>query len=176
MTWAKIDDKLFSDPRMLAVESPHVRPKDAKRIAAMAVRHAYSELLAWSCAHLTDGEIPASSLQRATSHPDPESAVNALENTGLLRKLISGDGWVIVDFSKDQISKDEVTKRVDGNADRQERSRRCRAGDHSKCTDPKWCRALRERREARAAEKETNGQVVPLSTITGRPKTARLVE
>ena len=145
MTWAKITDNLFGDPRMLAVTPPFCELDEVETVAAMAIQLVYVETLAWSCGQLTDGHIPARSLRRLTAHPTPDKAAAALVNAGLWRVAETGDGWEIIDFAGQQRSRDEVTEERERNNARQLRLRRCKKGLHSLCTDPKWCPALRDK-------------------------------
>ncbi|MEY2454070.1 MAG: hypothetical protein QOD92_3644 [Acidimicrobiaceae bacterium] len=124
MTWAKFDDRCTSDPRLIGL------PR--------GVRLLHFEAIVWSCAHLTDGTIQRHALHWLTDEPESESAVAQLVQAGLW--AVADDGWEIVDFLADQPSAADVEKVRDLARERQRKRRQHQAGDHSLCTDARYCR------------------------------------
>ncbi|WP_053207359.1 hypothetical protein [Jiangella muralis] len=123
MTWAKIDDRFNDDPDLLRL------PR--------GVRLLHVEGIVWSCRHETDGEIPGHMLGKVTDEPDAGSAVERLVAAGLWME--TGDGWRIANFTRDQRSKADVERDREFWRQSKVRTRRHKAGDHSLCTNPRYC-------------------------------------
>jgi hypothetical protein len=123
MTWARLDDNFADDPTLLRL------PR--------SVRLLYVEGIVWCCKHLTDGLLEQHVLRRVSDEPDLEAAAALLIQAGLWEAVESG--YRIVDFLAMQPSKDSVEERRAEAKERQDRSRRHRQGDHSKCLRGKYC-------------------------------------
>lgn len=128
MTWAKVDDRFNDDPRLLSLER--------------GVRLLHIEGIVWCCRHLTDGHVPRYALAKVTDEPDAVNGVDALVEAGLWEP--QGEGWLIVDYLRDQSSAADVENIRKLARDRQRKQRQHKAGDHSLCTDPRYCQFLRE--------------------------------
>lgn len=125
MSWVKLDDSVFDDPRFGSV-SPRARLM-------------HLEALAYSMRVDGTGRVTRGGLRRATDAADPEELAAELVEAGLW--TVTEDGWQVVFMMDVQIRSDEIARRREFNRARQERSRRHRANDHSKC-DPERCRVL----------------------------------
>jgi hypothetical protein len=79
MTWTKLPETFFDDPRLLAVS------RDARLL--------HIEALTWCHGHGTHGAIPANALHRLTDSTEPESAVAELVTAQLW--TAAGSGWEI---------------------------------------------------------------------------------
>lgn len=117
MTWTKLSDTFTDDPVLLRL------PRSTRLM--------HVEALVYCNRLLTDGVITRAALRRCTDHDDPEAGARQLLEAGLWRE--HGDGWVIVDFTRDQPSRADVERNREAGRVRQERLRRHRAGDHSLC-------------------------------------------
>lgn len=84
----------------------------------------------------SDGRVRFSRLSRIASIEGIDDCAAELEQCGLWTRLEGEDAWQIP--WTDQESAEDVEKRRDAAADRQRRSRKHRAGDHSLCL-PKFC-------------------------------------
>jgi len=123
MSWLKVDDAAFDDPRFTAL------PRGARLL--------HLEALGYSMRHDGSGFIPTGSLSRLTDEPQPTAAVAALVAAGLWGE--TDGGWVVGWLLDDQITPDEIARQRAWNRARQERHRRHVMGDHSTC-DPRFCR------------------------------------
>ena len=125
MTWTRIGSELPDNPRMLTL------PR--------GVRYMHVEAMIWCNKQGTDGMVPAAALPRITDEPDPAAAAGKLVEAGMWEATAAG--WHIVDFLRDQPSREDVERQAELNRQRVRRSRLHGAGDHSECTD--WCRQKR---------------------------------
>jgi hypothetical protein len=123
MTWVKVDDRAFEDPRFLELER------------GTGLLH--FEALAYSNRNVTGGRVTLRALRALTPDPDPVAAADALVAAGLWSK--TEDGYTVVWLLDDQPSVEEVERQREYNRGKQARHRRHLAGDHSGC-DPRWCR------------------------------------
>lgn len=125
MPWFKVDDQLHSH-------------KKAMRAGTQAMG---LWLLAgsWSAGHLTDGFVPAYVVCRLDP-ADGDDLAKRLERADLWEAgTCDGDeGWWFKDWREFNPTADEVEAKREAGRERQERSRRHRAGDHSKCL-PEHC-------------------------------------
>jgi len=85
---ALVDVAMIEDPRLLTL------PR--------GIRLLHLEALVWCKAHLTDGFIPASALNRLTDEPEPSKAGHELARVGLWN--FTAEGWTIVGFTDTQMS------------------------------------------------------------------------
>jgi hypothetical protein len=128
MSWLKVDDRAFDDPRFGRVS------RDARLM--------HVEALAYSMGGDGTGVVTRYGLRRATDAEDPESLAGQLVAEGLWTVAPDIDGWQIVFMLDDQLSPDEITRQREFNRARQARNRRHQKGDHSLC-DPRFCNAVR---------------------------------
>lgn len=135
MTWARLDDGITDNPRLLAL------PR--------GVRLVHIEGIVWSCRHETDGRIPRHVLRKVTDEPDPEDAATTLVDAGLWK--VVDDGWEIVGFLEDQRSSEDIAKTRAAALERQRRHRQHIGGDHSLC-NPRYCKGA-----SRVTDGVTNG-------------------
>lgn len=152
MTWAKVSDTFIDDPVLLAL------PR--------GVRLLYVEGTVWSCKQETDGQVPAHVVGRITDEPDPLAAVEQLVDAGLWDR--TDDGFVIVGFELQQRSSEELEAARKLNAVRQERHRRHRSGDHSKC-NPQYCKAARDAVSDAVTDGVSNGSLPDLPDLPDLP-------
>lgn len=140
MTWVKIDDAAFDDPRLLTLDR--------------GVRLLHLEALAYSARHLTDGGIPRAALPRLTDQGDLVNAAKALVAAGLWEE--ADDGWRLVFLQKDQRGREEVEAYREAARQRSARNRQRKAlhdqDDHSLCD---YCAAKKRSRE-RSGEATAN--------------------
>ncbi|MDQ1202725.1 hypothetical protein [Rhodococcus sp. SORGH_AS_0303] len=130
--WTRIDGNVLRDPNLLRVKS-------------RSARLLYIEMLCYSNDQGTDGFIEYAMMRSVTTVARPSALIDALIEDGLLSETTTDGGRKgvrIVAFFDDQLSHEEVETRNKNNALRSERSRRHKAGDHSKC-DPDRCWALK---------------------------------
>jgi hypothetical protein len=95
---------------------------------ARGVRLVHLEAIVWCKARRTDGEIIEAYLQRLTDEPDPLAAATQLVTAGLWER--TDEGWRIVDYDKQQMTKARVEKR-------EERAKQARADYESRHPDRK---------------------------------------
>jgi hypothetical protein len=122
VTWSKFGDN-FNDRADFAPMS---------RSARLLV----IELILWSNAQLTDGEIPRFMLRRITDSETIEADLKECLETGIVQE--HGEAYQ-VDWS-DQLSKDQILSNRKATAERQDRYRRHKADDHSLCD---YCQAIK---------------------------------
>jgi len=82
MSWVKIDDQMFSHPKVLE--------------AGNAAVGLWLRLLSWAAAHGTDGQIPAAVPGMFTKSTRRD--LKSLTRAGLLDESPCGHGWVIHDY------------------------------------------------------------------------------
>lgn len=94
MSWARIDDRLYDHPKVLAAGTP-----------AMGL---WVRCLSYCAAHLTDGFVPESVVFRMVD--SRSSLPNRLESAGLWHRDSSRAGWVLHDYLEFQASRSDVLK------------------------------------------------------------------
>lgn len=154
MTWARFDDSFGDDPTMLRL------PR--------GVRLLYVEGIVWCCRHLTDGLLERHVLRRVTDEPDVEAAAALLVEVGLW-EVVDG-GYHVVNFLAAQPSKDTVEERRAEAKERQDRSRRHRKGDHSKCLRGRYCPEGGVTRDNTRQSQRESRQPAPARPDPSRPK------
>jgi hypothetical protein len=127
MSWVKLTDTALDDPGFLTL--------------SRGARLLHLEALAFASRHTTDGLVPGHALSRLTDEPDAEVSADALVAAGLWERADSG--WRLVWLQDDQPSAEDVARKRAVDAHRARRTRQHHAGDHSLCTDPRWCGWLR---------------------------------
>lgn len=83
------------------------------------VRLLYLEALVWSKAHLTDGFIPATALNRLTDEPEAHQAAKELARVGLWD--MTDAGWRILGFLDTQMSAQRVREKREAARERYDR-------------------------------------------------------
>ncbi|PWN00978.1 hypothetical protein DJ010_20365 [Nocardioides silvaticus] len=131
MTWIKLRNTFAEDDRWL----------DAGHLA-LAVHIA---ALCYSDQQLTDGVIGAARVRRVAltlgvAPDDAEVAASKLVHAGFW--AATDDGYQIVDYLADQISREDAERTRDRWAADKRRQRQHNAGDHALC-DPEKCRGAR---------------------------------
>ena len=129
MTWTKLGAEFANDPRLLKV--------------SRSIRFMHIEAMLHCNEQTTDGYITGRALARVTDQPRPAEAAAALVAAGLWEITDQGRStrqYRIVDFLKDQPSKESVERDRSAAAVRSERARLHRSGEHSHC-NPSWCYA-----------------------------------
>jgi len=99
---ALVDVAMIEDPRLLTL------PR--------GIRLLHLEALVWCKAHLTDGFIPASALNRLTDEPEPSKGGHELARVGLWK--FTADGWTIVGFTDTQMSAQRVREKRQASRER----------------------------------------------------------
>jgi hypothetical protein len=138
MTWTRIGAELLTDPRFL----------DLTR----SQRLLHLEALVHCNAGGTDGVVRATHLRHFTDEKRAHDAARKLQDAGLWEP--TEDGWLIVGFTDDQPSAEDVKRTRSFALARQHRQRQHRGGDHKYC-DPKYCeKAKITRNETRDATRD----------------------
>jgi hypothetical protein len=94
MTWARVDDRFFSHPKVVGT--------------SLAARGLWITALSWSSSMETDGRIPASVLQVFSPY-DPDPLTNELVARGLWER--TEDGFRVHDFLDWNPSRETLTAR-----------------------------------------------------------------
>lgn len=118
---------LLSDDLLLQLEAAGVS-RDARLL--------YCEGLVYCATALTDGEIRVR-LARFSDADDVQACADELVDAGLWHR--NGDAYRVDDYLDHQQSSDEVERKRAFARQRADRSRRHRRGDHSRCTDKRYC-------------------------------------
>ena len=93
MTWVRLDDGFFSNPKAVAAG------KDGRALFLAAC--------CWSASNLTDGHIPEATIRMLAAQADVRPiTTQRLEEVGLWHR--NGDGWIINDFLSYNKSKETV--------------------------------------------------------------------
>ena len=108
MTWTKVSDEFCDDPTMLQL------CRDDRLL--------WVEALVYCNRVLSDGYIPMAALTRFTDHPQVIEGMSRLQDADLVEVLEGG--WQIVNFTKDQRSREQVEAT---RAEAKERMQRWRA-------------------------------------------------
>lgn len=96
----------------------------------------YVEGMLYAGQYLTDGVVTVR-LPRLSDHPDADAAAGRLIDADVWES--GEDGYVITDYFSANLSREEIDRRKEDARVRQERSRRHKAGDHSKCIRGRYC-------------------------------------
>lgn len=123
MTWTKTPDDWFDRPAVIELSR-------SARLLDLEGR-------VWCNKVLTDGAIPRAALRRLTDSDDVDQDLAELVQIGLWER--TDDGYQIADWTEHQESREVVEQRRGEMRERQDRSRRHRAGDHSTCR-PSYCK------------------------------------
>lgn len=97
----------------------------------------YVEGMAYASQNLTDGVVTAR-LPRLSDHPEPEDAAARLVEATAWELLDDGN-YLITDYFTANLTREEIERRKEDARVRQERSRRHKVGDHSKCVRGRYC-------------------------------------
>jgi hypothetical protein len=125
MTWVKITDIAFEDPRLEALDAATVLLP--------------FEALAYSSRNGLDGHLTHVALRRSTRHPDPEAGARALVDVGIWGQ--APDGFQIIWLLDDQRTAADLARTKAETALRTRRWKAHKAGDHSLCD---YCSAKRK--------------------------------
>lgn len=131
------------------------------------------EALLWSNQQAQGGVIPGAVLRLITDEPDPELAAKELVESGAWQSL--GDGWKIGDSLDEQPTPEEIERQRLKQRDRQTRSRKHKAGDHTTC-DPRWCRqapVTRDRTRDGGVSHDTPSRPDPTRSVPPRSAPTR---
>lgn len=123
MSWVRLDDTFAEDPRW-----------DGPGADGLALHVA---ALCYANRNLTDGRLSVNRVKVLFPVADLDATVAALVKAGWWE--LDPDGVQIVDYLETQPSADQVRARHRETAERQERSRKHRAGDHSMCIEGWYC-------------------------------------
>lgn len=123
MAWVKLEDTFAEDPRW-----------DGPGADGLALHVA---ALCYANRNLTDGRIGANRVKVLFPVVDLDSTVVALVKAGWWE--LDPDGIRIADYLDNQPSADTVRAKREESAERQERSRKHRAGEHSMCIEGWYC-------------------------------------
>ncbi|MFY9219870.1 MAG: hypothetical protein WAO40_04935, partial [Candidatus Nanopelagicales bacterium] len=96
----------------------------------------YVEGFVYAGQYMTDGVV-TSRLPRLSDHPDPAAAAAHLVEIEVWEH--HDDSYFISDYLSANLTSEEITRRKADLRIRQERSRRHKAGDHSKCIRGRYC-------------------------------------
>lgn len=111
MTWTKLSDTFTDDPQIIALT------RDSRLLLVEATVYANRVL--------SDGHIPAAALRIFTDHPNPDDGMAELTAAGLLEQ--TPDGWHIVDFHRNQRSREQVEQTRESTRRRLENWRKAKA-------------------------------------------------
>lgn len=95
---AVVDTAMIEDPRLLNL------PR--------GIRLLFLEMLVWAKLRRTDGHVPLGAIPRLTDEPEPLDAAGRLEKVGLLRTDEEIGGYWIVDFTRTQMDRATVERKV----------------------------------------------------------------
>jgi hypothetical protein len=123
MTWTRLDDGFCDRSELLELDR--------------STRLLYVEALVWCNRTGSNGVISRGLLSRFTDHDDPQTAAAELVTAGLWDE--TAVGWTVVDFLRDQLSREQVEQLREKGRQRQARARLHRSGDHSLCVAP-YCK------------------------------------
>lgn len=123
MSWTKLGDEFADDADRLGLTDAAVRT--------------HVDALMWSNRRLLDLRIPKRDLARFAFSPDAEAAAKDLEAAGWW--LDEGETWLLAYHPEWQQTREQVEAQRADMRERQERSRRHRAGDHSMCIRGRYC-------------------------------------
>lgn len=109
----------------------------AARDLSDAAHRTHIDALGWSCTRGLDLAIPKRDLIRFSESADRDKAVVELVESGWWQDMPDDDCWYIgCYFAEWQLPAKVVVERKRANAQRVQRNRLCKVGDHSLC-DPK---------------------------------------